>query len=426
MTRVFWFVCVLLLIASCAQPADSSDTTANTGGSGPATRKFCEVAAIPPPIPNVTVSLVVGNFRDPVHVTNARDGSGRLFVVQKGGLIRSVLNSAIQSTPFLDIRDRVDSNYHDEAGLFSVAFHPNFKTNGRFFVNYTSSSSKSVNRCGEATFCTVISEFTLGAKSKLEDSERVLLTIAQPFGNHNGGQIMFGAETPAPYLYIGMGDGGSGNDPGNRAQNLADLLGKMLRIDVDKKDAGLPYAIPTDNPPWTGINGARQEIYAVGLRNPWRFSFDPATQFLYAGDVGQRAREEIDIIRKGRNYGWRITEGLICNPQFDNPAGVCSLPDSYDPPVTDYDRTGWGGVTGGVVYRGTVYPEMCGIYFYADYGTGRFFALRYDGSQVIEKKDFGNPDSMPDNIVSFGYDEAYEVYAVDIGNGNLYRLIKAP
>jgi glucose/arabinose dehydrogenase len=269
-----------------------------------------------------------------------------------------------------------------------------------------------VNYTAPGPLRTVIAEYTVGAAATLEASERQILVIGQPFSNHNGGQVAFG---PDGYLYIGMGDGGGGGDPQGNAQNLAVLLGKMLRIDVNGRDPGLEYAVPADNPGWAAPS-ARREIWAYGLRNPWRFSFDPADGTLYAGDVGQNAREEIDIIKKGLNYGWNLVEGDSCFP-----SGASCNPGLYEPPIVVHSHaSGWFSITGGMVYRGSAVPAMCGAYVYADYIGGFVRALRYSASAgVTEQRDL----LTQTGISSFGYDEGYEVYAVGHGSGVLLKLV---
>src|SRR5581483_1200159 len=253
--------------------------------------------------PSLKLQPIAKGLTSPVGLSHAGDQSNRLFIVEQGGIIRILKNGALSEKIFLDIHDRVVSG--GEKGLLGLAFHPKFSENRRFFLNYTAP-------VGPTGLQTVISEFKAGADPDAADpaSERVLLTLPQPFPNHNGGQLAFGHDG---FLYIGLGDGGSGNDPQGNGQNLAVLLGKMLRINVDAAGEGKAYAIPPDNP-FAGRKGAAPEIWAYGLRNPWRFSFDGATGFLFAGDVGQNAREEIDLIQKGKNYGWNIMEGTICTP----------------------------------------------------------------------------------------------------------------
>ena len=318
------------------------------------------------------ISLVpyLSGLSQPVLLTNAKDGSNRVFIVEQVGRIRVVQPGAATPTVFLDISARVLAG--GEQGLLGLAFHPQFASNRRFYVNYT-------RRPDGAT---VVSEF-------LDNAERVLFTVPQPYANHNGGMVEFG---PDGYLYIGMGDGGSGNDPQNHAQNPNDLLGKMLRINVNAPNS----------PP---------EIYASGLRNPWRFSFDRLTGTLYAGDVGQNAREEIDVIVRGGNYGWRVFEGTRCTGL--GPAS-CSTP-GFIPPIAEYENGPNGGcsVTGGYVYRGTQGSLPYGAYVYADFCTGEIFMFN-DGvpSRLLDS---------PHQISSFGEDEAGEVYVVDL-QGSILRI----
>jgi glucose/arabinose dehydrogenase len=240
------------------------------------------------------------------------------------------------------------------------------------------------------------------------------LTISQPYSNHNGGNLAFGKDG---YLYIGMGDGGSANDPHGNGQNLVTLLGKMLRIDVDHTTEGKTYTIPPDNP-FVGRKNAAPEIWAYGLRNPWRFSFDHATGLLYAGDVGQNAKEEIDVIRKGGNYGWNIMEGTICTPGVNRRCDRRGL----ELPIQDYPRSEGTVVIGGYVYRGHSLPNLCGTYLYGDFGNGRIFGLRYDGKSVTDAQrllETGRP------ISSFGEDEQRELYLIDHG-GEIFKIVAAP
>ena len=354
-----------------------------------------------PAMPSVRLQSVIGGFKAPVGLVNAGDGSGRLFVVEQRGTVQIVKSGQTPKKPFLDIRERVTSG--GEMGLLGLAFHPNFAENGRFFVNYTSRSGG---------LHTVISEFRTGDHADEADQriEKILLNIPQPYTNHKGGDIAFG---PDGFLYIGTGDGGSANDPQGNGQNMATLLGKMLRIDVDPAKARAPYGVPPDNP-FVGWKNAAPEIWAYGLRNPWRFAFDAGTGWLYAGDVGQNAREEIDVIQKGKNYGWNIMEGTICTPGV-NP--VCE-PDGLERPILDYPRSEGTTVIGGTVYRGRAIPNLCGVYVYGDYGNGRLWGLRFDGQRVTEQKlllSTGRP------IASFGEDEQREVYAVD-HDGDILKL----
>jgi glucose/arabinose dehydrogenase len=335
--------------------------------------------------------VVTGRLSNPVLVTHAGDGSGRLFVVEQRGRIRIVANGTLGVTPFLDISSRLLSG--GERGLLGLAFHPDYPRNRRYFVNYT-------RRPDGAT---VIAEYHVSANADVSaGAERVLLVIEQPYPNHNGGMIAFGADG---FLYIGMGDGGAGGDPQNRAQNRQELLGKMLRIDVN---GSAPYAIPPDNPFVNG--GGRPEIWALGLRNPWRFSFDRQTHELWAGDVGQNAWEEIDVIRRGGNYGWRIMEGAHCF----NPPRNCDR-QGLELPVAEYANAGGRcSVTGGYVYRGSAIPRLKGMYVYGDFCSGEIFGLRGTGQRVLLETRLA--------ISSFGEDEAGEVYVVD-HRGGVYRLI---
>ncbi|MFQ5829343.1 MAG: PQQ-dependent sugar dehydrogenase [Candidatus Methylomirabilia bacterium] len=354
--------------------------------------KMAAAAALAPAI---QLELVVGRgLSNPVYVTHAGDGSGRLFVLEQPGRIRIMAAGALLRKPLLDITDRVQAG--GERGLLGLAFHPKFRENGRYFVNYT-------RRPDGAT---VVSEFRVSADPNVSKrTERILLTIAQPYSNHNGGMIEFG---PDGYLYIGTGDGGLAGDPGNRAQNRNDLLGKILRIDVDR---GNPYAATADNP-FVAAGGGRPEIYAWGLRNPWRFSFDRATKELYVADVGQNRWEEINIVRRGGNYGWRIMEGAHCFL----PRTGCDTT-SLVLPVAEYSRRlGRCSITGGYVYRGRQIPALVGTYIYGDFCSGEIFGLRDRTQTILLSTD------LP--ISSFGEDQAGEVYVVDHG-GTIHRIVGA-
>jgi len=347
--------------------------------------------------PPLTLEPVLSNLSNPVLLTNARDGSNRLFVVEQPGRIQVLQPGAATPTVFLDITAKVISG--GERGLLGLAFHPQFNSNRRLFVNYT-------RRPDGAT---VIAEYRVSAgdPNLVDPAERVLLVIPQPFENHNGGMIAFGQDG---FLYIGMGDGGSANDPQNRAQNIEDLLGKMLRINVDQASDSTPYSSPPDNP-FFGSTAGRDEIYAVGLRNPFRFSFDRLTGQLYAGDVGQGAREEIDIIARGGNYGWRIFEGTRCTGL--DPAQCIAA--NYQPPVAEYDHTGGRcSVSGGYVYRGTRAALPIGAYIYGDFCTGEMFLLQGTAQSVLQDTTL--------NISAFGEDEAGELYVVNL-RGTVHRLV---
>lgn len=354
--------------------------------------------------PQIKLQPVAKGLTTPVGLTHAGDKSNRLFVVEQRGTIRILKNGTLSETPFLDIRDRVKSG--GEMGLLGLAFHPKFSENRRFFLNYTAPS-------GPTGLQTVISELKVSGDPEKGDpaSERILLTIPQPFQNHNGGQIAFG---PDGYLYIGMGDGGSANDPQGNGQNLATLLGKMLRIDIDSAGEGKAYAVPPDNP-FIGNKEAAPEVWAYGLRNPWRFSFDFPTGSLYAGDVGQLDREEIDLIQKGKNYGWNIMEGTICTPGVSPDCDKSGL----EFPLIDLTRGRGTTVIGGHVYRGKTIPNLAGFYFYGDFGNGKISGFRYDGKSVTDHRlvlESGR------NISAFGEDEQQELYVLDY-SGEILKIV---
>jgi glucose/arabinose dehydrogenase len=350
-------------------------------------------------LPRVRLESVLTGLASPLYVTSARDGSRRLFVVEQAGRIRVLQPGSASTTVFLDITDRILSG--GERGLLGLAFHPLFAVNGRFFVNYT--------RAGDGA--TVIAEYRalpLGGNTA-DRSETILLTVDQPDPNHNGGMVEFGRDG---FLYIALGDGGDANDPDNRAQNLDDLLGKILRIDVDRPDGLVPYSSPPDNP-FFGPTPGRDEIYAYGLRNPFRFSFDRGTGALVAGDVGQNAREEVDVVVRGGNYGWRIFEGTLCNPAGD--PGLC-LTTSAIPPIVEYVN-GVGArcaITGGYVYRGRAGVLPAGTYVYGDLCSGEIFMFQEGGSQALLLE-----TSL--TLASFGEDEDGEIYVVGLG-GTVHRL----
>jgi glucose/arabinose dehydrogenase len=352
--------------------------------------------------PTIVLQPVLTGLSAPVFVTHAGDGSGRLFVVQQGGTILVLQSGAGVPTLFLDISDRVVAG--GEQGLLGLAFHPDFATNGRFFVDYTR----------RADGATVIAEYHVQAAdpNAADRTETVLLTIPQPFVNHNGGMLAFG---PDRDLYIGMGDGGSANDPGNRAQNVDELLGKILRIDVDHPaSASQLYSSPADNP-FAGATSGRDEIFALGLRNPWRFSFNRQTGDLIAGDVGQSAREEVDRIVRGGNYGWREFEGTLCTGNDPPPCD----PTGFLPPITEYDHSnGRCAITGGYVYRGSLGVLPAGSYLFGDYCSGEIFLLQgsfVPGSTFTRIAFPGFP------ISSFGEDQDGELYVVDYG-GSVLRV----
>jgi glucose/arabinose dehydrogenase len=341
---------------------------------------------------SIKIETIVSGLTQPLYVTHAGDGSGRLFIVEQPGRIQIYQNGELLPQPFLAIESLISTG--GERGLLGLAFHPNYRANRRFFINYT--------RAGDGA--TVIAEYrALDTNPNVALPEaRILLIIPQPFANHNGGMIEFG---PDGFLYIGMGDGGSGGDPFGAGQNIENLLGKMLRIDVDNGD---PYKVPTDNP-FFGPTPGRDEIYAVGFRNPFRFSFDRQTGALYAGDVGQNRLEEVDIVVKGGNYGWSIMEGSSCfNPVLNCDRRGLVLP------IAEYGRDVGCSITGGYVYRGKLSPALEGTYLYGDFCTG--IILGYRNGKVTELL------RSRLNISSFGEDEAGELYVVGY-SGTVNRIM---
>ena len=342
------------------------------------------------------------SFDRPVDLQHAKDN--RLFVVEQEGIISVFPNdpAVANSKVFLDIEDRVDDSGNEE-GLLGLAFHPDYSRNGYFYVNYTASNPDR----------TVISRFKVSGTDRDQaekSSEQVLLEIPQPYSNHNGGQIAFG---PDGYLYIAVGDGGSGGDPQNHGQNLKTLLGTILRIDVNKQAAGKNYAIPADNPFANNNNGNKEEIWAYGLRNPWRFSFDAMTNTLWAADVGQNKWEEIDIIEKGGNYGWDRMEGKHC---FE-PASGCDT-EGLILPIWEYSRDEGVSVTGGYVYRGSAIEQLKGKYIYADFASSRIWSLDFtDRNNPVNTELF----KVPFPISSFGVDQQGELYITGF-DGKIYKF----
>jgi glucose/arabinose dehydrogenase len=346
---------------------------------------------------------VASGFQRPLYVTNAGDGSGRLFVVEQVGRIWVVKDGQVQPKPLLDIRSIVNSA-SNERGLLGLAFDPKYKDNGIFYVHYS-------DRNGD----TAIARYHVSADNPDAadpSTAKVILHVQQPYANHNGGQLAFG---PDGYLYIGLGDGGSQGDPHGNGQNSHVLLGKILRIDVSKGDT---YSIPPDNPFADGKNGA-PEVWAMGLRNPWRFSFDRATGDLYIGDVGQNQWEEVDFQPAGSpggaNYGWNIMEG-------NHPYSRAANPGSLVMPIAEYDHGQGIAVTGGYVYRGKALPDLQGVYFFADYGSGRMWTTYRDGSNAWNTTLFMDTGKV---IPSFGEDEAGELYLTDFNSGGIFQLAAA-
>lgn len=346
--------------------------------------------------------LVVDGLTSPIGLEHAQDGSGRLFVVEQPGLIRIIQDGSLAPTPFLDIRSRVGSS-GSEQGLLGLAFHPSYAENGYFFVNYT-------DRNGD----TVIARYRVSADPSLADptTEIRLLEVNQPYANHNGGDLAFG---PDGYLYISLGDGGSGGDPRNYGQSLDTLLGKILRIEVGEADG---YSIPADNPFADG--GGHSEIWAYGLRNPWRFSFDRINGDLYIADVGQNSWEEVNYQPAGslggQNYGWKIMEGFHCFQTSPCDQSELTLP------VVEYALHVEGdcAVSGGYVYRGTDLPAWKGIYLYGDYCSGRVWGLFQDSTEVWHNALLFETGAR---ITAFGQEENGEIY-LGSHSGSIYQLVE--
>ena len=335
----------------------------------------------------------VSDTRGIVDITNAGDGSDRLFLVEQRGRVFILKNGQTLETPFISLQGQLSSG--DEQGLLSLAFAPDYETSGYFYVWYTATSGGSV-----------LSRFRVSDDPDIadRDSEQLILTVAQPFENHNGGRLQFG---PDGMLYLGLGDGGAANDPDQRAQNGNTLLGKLIRIDVDPVHG--TYAIPPDNP-FVNNSSILSEIWALGLRNPWKISFDTMTGDLFIADVGQNQREEVNFqpasSNGGENYGWDIMEGTRCIP------GNCDL-SALTLPVAEYEHSDGCSITGGEIYRGTAYPGLYGTYLYGDLCSGRIWGLKHDGSQWVATE----LTTFQNSITTFGQAEDGSIYAAYSGSG---------
>ncbi len=352
------------------------------------------------PTDGLRLEPIAAGLNNPLWLT-APAGDSRLFIVEQPGRIRIVRDGQLLAAPFLDLTAQVSDG--NEQGLLSVAFHPDYARNGFFFVNFTDPRGD-----------TRVERFTVSSDPDRADpaTRKLILTVPQPFANHNGGLVLFG---PDRMLYIGMGDGGSAGDPMGNGQNRNTLLGKMLRIDVDGGD---PYAIPADNP-FAGQNGTRNEIWALGLRNPWRFSFDPAANLLYIADVGQSRWEEIDIVavkQGGLNFGWNVMEGPACYTAQNCDSSGFVLP------AAAYDHSEGCSITGGAVYRGARIPALLGHYFFADYCQGWIRSFKYEAGAVTERRQW-NVDNIG-RVLSFGEDAAGELYVLS-DRGKVYRIAPA-
>ena len=410
-----------IIVAACSpggavapQPADRSGATVHspTSAHTPAAIRADAETALPTDTPTprrpaswpgIVLAEMLSGLNSPVDLADARDGSRRLYVVEQVGLVQVFTDGVKGRSPFLDIRDRV--NCCGEKGLLGIAFPPDFASSPMVYVNYTTTLPGSLH--------TRVSRFRLrgDAHQADPDSEEIILEFNQPWPNHNGGQIAFG---PKGNLWVGTGDGGSGGDPQDNGQKGNTLLGKLLRIDVTSPTEGR-YTIPADNP-FVGDDEFLDEIWAYGLRNPWRFSFDRETGDLYIADVGQNAWEEVSFQPAnspgGENYGWRITEGLHCF----NPSVGCSTT-GLTLPVAEYGRESGRSITGGYIYRGADQPSLRGIYFFADYVSGRIWGLRRVNGQWEAKLLLESPY----NVSSFGEDEAGNLYVVD-HKGKILRI----
>jgi glucose/arabinose dehydrogenase len=402
----------LVLLAACqpspARSAAGSSGSATPEPSAPAIATTSPSPTIPAEAPRVALTLVADGMLDPVGVTSG--GDRRLYVNERAGRVVAIEPDG-SLTVFGDLSDRIAAG--GERGLLGLAFHPDYQHNRRLFVDYTRSGA------GGDEGDTVVAELRASADGATLDptTERVLLTVDQPAANHNGGQLAFG---PDGYLYIGLGDGGGGGDPFGNGQNPDALLGSILRIDVDAAPAeGKAYAIPPDNP-FAGGGGA-PEIWAKGVRNPWRFSFDRTTSQIWIGEVGQGAYEEIDRAPAetgGLNYGWPILEGNHCYE-----SATCVPPAGYQPPITEYSHADGCSVTGGYVYRGTEQPGLGGFYLFGDYCSGNLWAIRADAAAPAGG--IVTPQLLLATglaISSFGEDAAGELFLADLNGGSIYRI----
>lgn len=359
--------------------------------------------------PQIRLALRASGLSNPDFVTSARDGTGRLFVVEQTGKIKIYVNGAVLATPFLSIGSQVSKGY--EQGLLGLAFHPNYTSNRKLYVNFTDVNGD-----------TVIREYRASSTNPnvvATSTARTILKVGQPYANHNGGMLAFG---PDGYLYIGLGDGGSSGDPGNRAQNKDTLLGKILRIDINHTRSGHNYTWPSSNP-FVGHPG-RNEIWQIGARNPWRFSFDRANGNLWIGDVGQNKYEEIDRAVKtssgagrGINWGWRVMEGFHCY----NPSTGCST-SGKTKPVLEYNHdAGRCSVTGGYVYRGKLIPALVGSYVFGDFCSGEIWYVSSTAASPAGEKLLLDSDLT---ISSFGENASGELYVLDHDGGKLYAIVQ--
>lgn len=378
--------------AATETPAESSNPDSGEDEASPAPGSFRPRGV------NLELEMVAEGFQAPLGVTHAGDGSGRLFVVEQTGAIRIVRDSTVLDRPFLDVSELVVAG--GEQGLLGLAFHPQYRRNGRFFIDYTDVNGD-----------TVVAEVRVSDDPDVADEGSVnpLLEVDQPFGNHNGGQLAFG---PDGFLYVATGDGGSAGDPENNGQDTGSLLGKLLRLDVDSGDR---YGIPDDNPFATG--GGAREVWAFGLRNPWRFSFDSETDELWIADVGQGDFEEINRVpggRAGLNYGWNVMEGTECFEGSD-----CDQSGKVMP-ISGYTHDSGCSVTGGFVYRGSRYPALTGGYIFGDYCSGTIWGIDATAEGFTEPVELLQSGVF---VSSFGLDEEGELYLTDLNGGRVLSVV---
>jgi glucose/arabinose dehydrogenase len=406
LTKIFAASLLAFTLFSCGQPrSDQADNGTDA--------EAAETAGTAANAPQLGLQKIAEGVTSPVAFAHAGDGSGRLFIVEQPGRILVVKNGKVAPKPFLDLAGRVErlgENY-SEKGLLGLAFHPDYETNGRFFVYYSSPARK-----GGVDHVAVLAEYKASGDQAQTD-EKVLLRVDQPESNHNGGQLAFG---PDGYLYLGLGDGGGANDRHGKTgngQNLTNLLGKIIRLDVNQ---GNPYGIPSDNP-FVGKDGA-DEIYAYGLRNPWRFSFDRETGQLFCGDVGQNEYEEVNIIEKGKNYGWRAMEAAHV---FDK--SLQASVGNTAPPIDEYPHSVGNSITGGYVYRGKGTPALQGKYVFADWA-GKVFSLEKQGNKW-QRQNLALEGVEDLRVNSLGEDENGELYLLtqrEVGansnTGIVYRI----
>jgi glucose/arabinose dehydrogenase len=400
--RCFISICAAITVLLAGSCSDAPDRSGPGGVPSETSESSKTRAGLDLDDAAIELRTVVESLDQPLLVTNAGDGSDRQFIVEQGGRIRIIRDGELLPEPFLDVSEIITAG--GEQGLLGLAFHPEYPTNGRFFINYTDLEGD-----------TVVAEYqsdSAEADVASPASARVLLRVDQPYANHNGGALAFG---PDRYLYIALGDGGSGGDPHNNGQRLDTMLGKLLRIDVDSTSDDLPYGIPDDNP-FVDRDGARPEIWAYGLRNPWRFGFDGDD--IWIGDVGQSQLEEINRMpaaRAGLNYGWNVMEGDACY----EPSTDCDR-DGLVLPVTTYTHDDGCSVTGGYVYRGSI-SSLVGAYVFGDYCSGTMWAVDASGPAEQDPVQLLSTDL---SISSFGLDERGELYVTDLG-GTVLQVVEA-